>query len=122
MPCSFFSFVNNYKLISSEPTLYLPLNPKPCSFKFLICVFFRITLVVCGIVVGFSLFHRTTNIWTLKNLGDSFLGMYSIYRTISLYLLYDNIRIFIPQDRVFIESYIVVFQHLVRQIRNDTSF
>uniref|UniRef100_A0A915D2T1 Glycosyltransferase family 92 protein n=1 Tax=Ditylenchus dipsaci TaxID=166011 RepID=A0A915D2T1_9BILA len=34
---------------------------------------FRLTLFMAGLVVGFSLYHRTTNMWALKNLGDSLL-------------------------------------------------
>ncbi|KAI1729831.1 glycosyltransferase family 92 domain-containing protein [Ditylenchus destructor] len=36
------------------------------------CIF-RLTLFLVGIIFGFSLYHRTTNMWALKNLGDSFL-------------------------------------------------
>uniref|UniRef100_A0AC34RBL3 Glycosyltransferase family 92 protein n=1 Tax=Panagrolaimus sp. JU765 TaxID=591449 RepID=A0AC34RBL3_9BILA len=35
---------------------------------------FRLTLIVAGIIFGFAFYHRTTNIWSLKNLGDSFLS------------------------------------------------
>jgi hypothetical protein len=34
---------------------------------------FRLSLIATGLVAGFALHHRTTNMWTLKNLGDSFL-------------------------------------------------
>jgi hypothetical protein len=36
-------------------------------------VLFRIVLLVCAIILGASLYYRTTNLWTLKNLGDRFI-------------------------------------------------
>lgn len=35
--------------------------------------FYRICVILCAFIIGAALFHRTTNMWTLKNLGDSFL-------------------------------------------------
>lgn len=42
--------------------------------KSLIQIIFRLILISAGIIIGFALYHRTTNIWSLKNLGDSFLS------------------------------------------------
>lgn len=43
--------------------------------KFLKCTQygFRITLFITALIFGFSIYFRTTNMWALKNLGDSFL-------------------------------------------------
>uniref|UniRef100_A0A1I8AAX0 Glycosyltransferase family 92 protein n=1 Tax=Steinernema glaseri TaxID=37863 RepID=A0A1I8AAX0_9BILA len=35
---------------------------------------FMFILIVVGIICGFALYHRTTNMWALKNLGDGFLS------------------------------------------------
>lgn len=44
-----------------------------CSAKYLSIMIFRISLTFAALFIGFALYHRTTNMWTLKNLGDSFL-------------------------------------------------
>src|SRR5262245_33132277 len=49
------------------------LQRRMCA-KFLPAQIFRLALVLAGLITGFSLYHRTTNMWTLKNLGDSFLA------------------------------------------------
>lgn len=41
--------------------------------KLLSVYIFRFSLIIIGIICGFSLYHRTTNMWALKNLGDTFL-------------------------------------------------
>ncbi|KAE9550650.1 hypothetical protein FO519_006144 [Halicephalobus sp. NKZ332] len=53
-------------------SLLLWLRTRRLSLSF-ISVFFRLSLVFTGIIAGFALYHRTTNMWALKNLGDSFL-------------------------------------------------
>ncbi|KAK0415417.1 hypothetical protein QR680_011938 [Steinernema hermaphroditum] len=35
---------------------------------------FKLTLVIIGVICGFALYHRTTNMWALKNLGDGLLS------------------------------------------------
>lgn len=40
----------------------------------LAALIFRLALVGCALVGGFSLYYRTTNLWALKNLGDSFIS------------------------------------------------
>lgn len=51
---------------------------RPKRSKFLKCTQYgyRITLFIAAIIFGFSLYFRTTNMWALKNLGDSFLIKY----------------------------------------------
>uniref|UniRef100_A0A914GTY7 Glycosyltransferase family 92 protein n=1 Tax=Globodera rostochiensis TaxID=31243 RepID=A0A914GTY7_GLORO len=64
-------------LFCSSPSFpYLPLPPSSASYSSsvrLIALLFRLIIVLSGIVSGFALYHRTTNMWTLKNLGDSVL-------------------------------------------------
>lgn len=36
-------------------------------------IIFKICVVLCGFLVGAAIYYRTTNIWALKNLADSFL-------------------------------------------------
>ncbi|KAI6176415.1 Glycosyltransferase family 92 protein [Aphelenchoides bicaudatus] len=37
-------------------------------------VAFRIVIIICAFIFGASLYYRTTNLWTLKNLGDRFIS------------------------------------------------
>lgn len=41
--------------------------------KYLSIMLFRISLAFAAIFIGFSIYHRSTNMWALKNLGDAFL-------------------------------------------------
>uniref|UniRef100_A0A7E4W0G8 Glycosyltransferase family 92 protein n=1 Tax=Panagrellus redivivus TaxID=6233 RepID=A0A7E4W0G8_PANRE len=45
-----------------------------CSPTFITSVIFRVSLIIAAVVIGFSFYHRNTNMWALKNLGDSFLS------------------------------------------------
>ncbi|KAL3097032.1 hypothetical protein niasHS_002748 [Heterodera schachtii] len=68
---------------SSVPYLPLPRSSAPSPFPSFsssaspsvrfVSLLFRLVVVLGGLVFGFALYHRTTNMWTLKNLGDSFL-------------------------------------------------
>ncbi|VDM24524.1 unnamed protein product [Toxocara canis] len=36
-------------------------------------VLYRVCVIICALLTGAALYYRTTNVWTLKNLSDSFL-------------------------------------------------
>ncbi|KAI6222342.1 Glycosyltransferase family 92 protein [Aphelenchoides fujianensis] len=42
-----------------------------CNFVHLAQLLFRLVLIACALIGGFSFYYRTTNLWALKNLGDS---------------------------------------------------
>ena len=50
----------------------LLLKTKNVSLSYVSLVF-RLSLILAGVIFGFALYHRTTNMWALKNLGDSLL-------------------------------------------------
>lgn len=44
------------------------------NFPMIAKYLFRIIIFVCAFIFGFSLYYRTTNLWALKNLGDSLIA------------------------------------------------
>lgn len=58
---------------SSASSIPPNISPIWIAFRWTVTLLFRLVIIVCGCLAGFALYHRTTNMWTLKNLGDSLL-------------------------------------------------
>lgn len=48
-------------------------NIRQCTAAKFFQTLYKIVFILVIIIVGFSIYYRTTNMWALKNLGDSFI-------------------------------------------------
>uniref|UniRef100_A0AC35U9A9 Glycosyltransferase family 92 protein n=1 Tax=Rhabditophanes sp. KR3021 TaxID=114890 RepID=A0AC35U9A9_9BILA len=67
-------FVNRLIKLPTHLLTIVKQNDETRKLRFYFEIFYKIALIAFGIILGFTFYYRTTNIWMLKNLGDSWLS------------------------------------------------